>query len=133
MGTTRRSDDMVSKVYIQRLDGEIASDPCYTAWRGFKRRGIPIAFFQSSELKSGEVALTGDTLVVGGMVEVFHALRTLGVSPPEALNLPKSLAAYRGRRIWNTTFGELHRGFRAGIGEPVFVKPLSEAKAFTGY
>jgi hypothetical protein len=124
---------MVSRVYIQRLDGEIASDPCYTAWRGFRRKGVPVAFFQWPELKAGEVPLSRETLVVGGMVEVFHALKAVGVQPPEPLNLPECLAAYRGRRIWSSTFGELHKQFRAGQGEPVFVKPLAASKAFTGY
>ncbi len=124
---------MLSKVYIQRMDGEIASDPCYTAWRGFKRKGVPIGFFQSAELKSGAIPLSRDTLVVGGMVEVFQALKALGVQPPAPLNLPECLAEYRGRRIWTSTFGELHQQFRAGKGEPVFVKPLAASKAFTGY
>lgn len=122
---------MLAKVYIQR--GEIASDPCYTAWRGFKRRGIPIEFFQWPDLKAGNLALARDTLVVGGMVEVFHALQSIGVHPPSPFNLPECLSAYRGRRIWTSTFGELHRQFKAGKGEPVFVKPLSASKAFTGY
>ncbi len=124
---------MLSKVYIQRMEGEIASDPCYTAWRGFKRRGVPIEFFQRPELKAGEIAVAKDTLVVGGMIEIFHALKSLNVQPPAPLNLPECLAAYRGRRIWTTTFGELHQQFRAGKGEAVFVKPLIDSKAFTGY
>jgi hypothetical protein len=124
---------MLSRVYIQRLDGEIASDPCYTAWRGFKRKGAPIAFFQWPELKAGKVPLARDTLVVGGMVEISHALKSLSVQPPAPLNLPESLAAFRGRRIWTSTFGELHRRFKAGAGESVFVKPLVASKAFTGY
>src|SRR4051794_2727693 len=124
---------MLSRVYIQRLDGEIANDLCYTAWRGFKLKRVPIAFFQGPDLKAGQVPLARDTLVVGGMVEVFHALTALGVPPPAPLNLPECLAAYRGRRIWASTFGELHQRFRAGRGERVFVKPLAAAKAFTGY
>jgi hypothetical protein len=124
---------VLTKVYIQRMDGEIASDPCYTAWQGFRRKGIPVAFFQWPELKAGEVPLARDTLVVGGMAQVFHALKTIGVEPPMPLNLPECLAAYRGRRIWTSTFGELHQRFRAGKGEPAFVKPLVASKAFTGY
>jgi hypothetical protein len=124
---------MLSRVYIQRQDGEIATDPCYTAWRGFRATRTPIAFFQWPEMKAGEIPLAADTLVVGGMVEVFHALQAIGAQPPAALNLPECLARYRGRRIWTSTFGELHRRFRAGQGEPVFVKPLVAAKALTGY
>ena len=124
---------MLSKVYIQRMEGEIASDACYVAWRGFQRKGVPTTFFQWPELMAGEVSLTRDTLVVGGMIEVFHAMKTLGIQPPPPLNLPECLSAYRGRRIWNSTFGELHRQFRAGAGQSVFVKPLTAAKAFTGY
>jgi hypothetical protein len=124
---------MITKVYIERLDGEIASDCCYTAWRGFRIKRMPIEFFQWPELKAGKVSLSPETLVVGGMEEVFHALKTIGVQSPAALNLPECLTRFRGRRIWISTFGELHRKFRAGQGERAFVKPLSAAKAFTGY
>lgn len=51
---------MVSKVYIQKMDGEIASDPCYTAWRGFRLKGTPIEFFQWPDLKQGRVTLAAD-------------------------------------------------------------------------
>lgn len=124
---------MISTAYIQRIDGEIASEVCYTAWCGFRLNGVHTEFFQWPDLKGGNLRLTPETLVVGGLVQIFHALKRLGVDPPAALNLPDILTAYRGRRIWASTFGELHRAFRAGRGEPVFVKPLTAAKAFTGY
>lgn len=124
---------MIAKVLIQRLNGEIASDVCYTAWRGFCIKGSKIEFFDWLDLKAGKVAIDRQTLIVGGMVEVHHALKTIGVTPPTPLNLPESLVAYRGRKIWMSTWDKIHRQLKAAPMDPVFVKPLKAAKAFTGY
>ena len=124
---------MISKVLIQKLNGEIASDVCYAAWRGFSILGRKIEFFDWLDLKAGKVPLDRETLVVGGMVEVHHALKIIGVASPAPLNLPESLSAYRGRKIWTSTWEKIHRQLKAGPMDPVFVKPLKAAKAFTGY
>jgi hypothetical protein len=47
---------MISKVLIQKLNGEIASDVCYAAWRGFSLRGRKTEFFDWFDLKAGKVA-----------------------------------------------------------------------------
>ena len=127
---------MISKVLIQRLNGEIASDVCYAAWRGFCIKGYRIEFFDWLDMKAGRVPHDRATLVVGGMVEVNYALQSIGVAPPLPLNLPDELAAYRGRKIWTSTWDQIHRQLKAGPldpMDPVFVKPLKAAKAFTGY
>jgi hypothetical protein len=76
--------------------------------------------------------LSRDTLVVGGTVAVHLALKQLGVLVPLPLNIPETLLAYAGRRVWPTTLGEIRAQFGRGSSDPVFVKPLALAKEFAG-
>ena len=72
-----------------------------------------------------------DTITVGSVMFVRRALRRLGVEPPP-LGYPTRLMNYLGRRIWRTTWAEV----RSRIDDPgtsVFVKPVEQDKAFSGY
>ncbi|HEX8912706.1 MAG TPA: ATP-grasp domain-containing protein [Humisphaera sp.] len=51
------------------------------------------------------------------------------MTPPTISDLPEPLAAFRGRRIWRSTWGDV-RAQCNGRGPPVFVKPLRDPKAF---
>ena len=75
------------------------------------------------------MALEPTTLIVGGAGAVRHALSRLGVSSPTIDDLPEPLAAFRGRRVWRSTLGEI-RATSSDHGPPIFVKPLRDPKAF---
>lgn len=122
----------VRRVYIKRAGGEIASEACYAAWKGFGAKGYPLDFFEWDELTGRHLPLTRDTLLVGGTVAVYKALTQLGLPLPSPLNVPKPLAAFAGRSLWASTLGEIRRQFEAGESRPVFVKPLASAKEFAG-
>jgi hypothetical protein len=122
----------LKRVYIKRAGGEIASEACYAAWKGFSAKAYPLDFFEWDELTGRHLPLGRDTLVVGGTVAVQRALGQLGVPVPPPLNIPEPLASFAGRRVWLTTLGEV-RSRVAGAAEPVFVKPLAETKAFAGF
>lgn len=119
----------IRRVYIKKAGGEIASEPCYTAWRGFSHLGYPLDFFEWDDLRDKCLPLDRLTVVVGGTITVHMALRQIGVPPPAPLNIPSSLLPFAGRRIWETTLGDLRR---IAISEPKFVKPLTETKSFPG-
>jgi hypothetical protein len=121
----------LKRVYIKRAGGEIASEACYAAWKGFSAKAYPLDFFEWDELTGRHLPLERSTLVVGGTVAVQRALGQLGVAVPPPLNIPKPLVAFAGRRVWVTTLGEV-RSRVTGSTEPVFVKPLAETKAFAG-
>ncbi len=122
----------VRRVYIKKAGGEIASEACYTAWRGFAHLGYPLDFFEWDDLTQRCLRLDPLTLVVGGTVAVHMALRQIGVQVPPPLNLPRLLLEFAGRRVWEATLGAVRRGFRSGQVAPLFVKPLADTKSFAG-
>src|SRR5947209_5575894 len=120
----------VRRVYIKKAGGEIASEACYTAWRGFSHQAYPLDFFEWDDLRQRRLVLDRATLVVGGTVAVHTALRQIGVAVPAPLNVPNDLAAYLGRRLWTTTLGDIRQAVQAGRLAPTFIKPLTETKTF---
>ncbi|QJW96263.1 ATP-grasp domain-containing protein [Frigoriglobus tundricola] len=122
----------LKRVYIKRAGGEIASEACFAAWKGFSAKAYPLDFFEWDELTGRHLSLARDTLLVGGTVAIHKALAQLGLPIPPPLNVPESLLSFTGRKLWPTTLGEIRGQFEAGSAPPVFVKPLSSAKEFAG-
>jgi hypothetical protein len=127
------ADIRIERVLVQKRDGEFASEEDYAVWLAFMVRGVPVQTYTRDDMLAGRCELRRDTLVVGSVRCVHAALQQLGVSIPKACDLPESLASYRGRRIWTSDWGTIHREFLAGRTEPIFVKPLDDVKAFVGY
>lgn len=122
---------MGSSVILQKERGEFVNANGFNAWQGFDERGYKIRFFDWEQMASGVVPVEPRTITVGSVRFVRHALQRLGIEIPP-LDYPPSLRGYLGREIWQTTWAEV----RARIDEPgraVFVKPVEEDKAFTGY
>ncbi len=122
----------LKRVYIKRAGGEIASEACFAAWKGFSAKGYPLDFFEWDELTGRHLPLARDTLLVGGTVAVHKALVQLKLPVPPPLNVPEPLVPFAGRKLWPTTLGKIRRQFEDGPTAPVFVKPLSSAKEFAG-
>ncbi len=122
----------LKRVYIKRAGGEIASEACYAAWKGFSAKGYSLDFFEWDELTGRHLPLARDTLLVGGTVAVHKALTQLGLPIPAPLNVPDPLTAFAGRKLWATTLGEIRKRFEVG-STPVFAKPLASAKEFAGF
>jgi hypothetical protein len=122
----------IRRVYIKKAGGEIASEACYVAWRGFSHKAYPLDFFEWDDLVGKCLRLDRLTLVVGGTVAVHTALRQIGVPVPAPLNLPAPLLGFVGRWIWPTTLGAVRQGVSSGNQLPVFVKPLADTKSFPG-
>src|SRR4051794_3536974 len=99
----------IRRVYIKRASGEIASEACYTAWRGFSHLGYPLDFFEWDDLTQKCLRLDRLTLVVGGTVAVHMALRQIGAEVPLPLNLPQPLLSFAGRHIWETTLRAIRK------------------------
>jgi ATP-grasp domain, R2K clade family 2 len=115
--------------YIQAERGIPATDPFYRAWDGFRKRGVRCELFEPQQLDQRALPLARDTLVAGGVPVVEAALTAVGVTVPPADNLPASLAKYRGRRVWTSTWGELRAQYgKKGPPEPLWVKSLRRNK-----
>jgi hypothetical protein len=122
---------MASSVTIQKEQGEFVNANGFNAWQGFDERGYEISFFDWDAMSSGAMPVAPETIVVGSVAFVRKALARLGVESPP-LDYPPCLAKYLGRKIWQTTWAEV----RSQIDDPgfsVFVKPVDQDKAFTGY
>src|SRR5262249_27096597 len=120
--TNRRGGDQmrVRRVYIKKAGGEIASEACYTAWRGVSHLGYPLDFFEWDDLVGKCLRLNRNTLVIGGTVAPHMALRQIGVDVPLPLNLPQPLLSFAGRKVWETTLGAIRKEADAGQVAPVF-------------
>ena len=117
--------------YIQAESGVPAADSFFRAWEGFRKRGIRCELFEPKQLEHQLLPLARDTLVAGGVPVVEAALTALGIAVPPADNLPASLAKYRGRKVWPSTWADLRAKYgRHGPPEPLFVKPLRRNKGF---
>src|SRR5215471_17919199 len=115
----------LKRVYIKRAGGEIASEACYAAWKGFGVKGYPLDFFEWDELTGRHLPLARDTLVVGGTVAVHKALAQIGISVPAPLNVPDPLLPFAGRALRATSLGAIREAFATGTAAPVFAKPLA--------
>ena len=98
----------------------------YLALDGFQQMGWEIVPYTDAEPVRDHAP---DEVVVGHIAAVRRSLRALGVAVPPELGYPEALRPWLGRRIWPSTINEV-----AGQPEswPVFVKPMHEAKKFTG-
>jgi hypothetical protein len=122
----------LKRVYIKRAGGEIASEACFAAWKGFGVKAYPLDFFEWDELTGRHLPLARNTLLVGGTVAVHKALAQLGLPIPPPLNVPEPLCSFAGRKLWTTTLGEIRQRVEASSAAPVFVKPGASAKEFAG-
>lgn len=64
-------------------------------------------------------------LPIGSLEFMKKTAEILGFEMPKPLNIPESLKLYCGRKVWESNIDE--------ITYPCFVKPLEEAKLFTGF
>src|SRR5687768_1845513 len=119
----------LTKVFVQAVNGIPASDTFFRAWEGFRKRGVPCELFEPTQLRNGQLPLTRETLVAGGVPVVEDAMLAIGMKPPVADNLPQRLERYRGRRVWTTTWDDLRTKYRrTGPPEPLWVKSLRRNK-----
>ncbi len=127
---------MLSRILVQRdpSTGEFINKNVYNAWYGFTKMGAIAESFVFSSLLAGEVAVDRDTAVVGGIHAVRAALAQLGAPQPPNLDYPPALQPYLGRQIRRGTIREAHSLCVDDRFEPpVFIKPVTGHKEFTGH
>ena len=93
--------------------------------------GIAVETFHRKDLVRGRIDVSAATLVCGSLTSVAAGLKYAGAQLPAPFDYPESLHGLLRRRIWASDLG----GVRANVGAgaaPVFVKPRSVRKRFTG-
>ena len=115
----------IKKAYVQTWKENWVNEAAYVASMGCEVLGIPIERFDYNDI--GALDINKDTLVVGGVTAVRHAMTLLGVKPPEPIDLPEELIPFTNRKIGRGTIKHF-----VEQGEfPLFVKPTLP-KLFTG-
>ncbi len=97
-----------------------------------KRRGILINFYTEKRIQRRQLPLDNQSLVVGDMSCVLGAFKQLGIPEPLPNDYPASLSHFMHRKMWISTIFELEERLLTGIYPPVFAKPATRRKRFTG-
>lgn len=116
-------------VYIQQANGDWLTENCYVMAQGCKALGFTVVPFDIHGLQ--KLPLTKEDVVYGGINTTMKAFDMLGVKRPTLINAHRVLPAYMGRKVWETTVGEIRKN-EAGA-YPFFIKPLEDNKLFNGY
>lgn len=98
----------------------------------FTRRGIPVEFYTQKKIQRRVLPLSRSTFVAGDMDAMHGAMNQLKIDIPAPDDYPASLAPFLKRRVWKSVLGEVERRFFVDGGAPVFAKPSSRRKSFTG-
>jgi hypothetical protein len=122
------------KAFIQKTDGDWMNVNAFVAAKGLHLFGydiIPFELKDPTDLSAPEGLELGD-IVFGGIPIVQDAFRKLGYNVPPVVNIPDSLLEFTKREIWEEDISVIRRRFNEENAEPIFIKPLTEEKSFTG-
>jgi hypothetical protein len=98
----------------------------YLALDGFQQMGWEIVPYTDADPVRNHAP---DEIVVGHIAAVRAGLRALGLAVPPELGYPAALLPFLGRRLWQSTINTVAAHPESW---PVFVKPMHDAKKFTG-
>mmetsp|Transcript_44633 Transcript_44633/g.136156 ORF Transcript_44633/g.136156 Transcript_44633/m.136156 type:complete len:259 (-) Transcript_44633:332-1108(-) len=126
----------VTKAYVQKHDGGEPESEHADVLRVLEGRGVPCELFTRKRLDRRQLSpLSPRTLVVGDHDAMRQAFRYLGVPKGRlpADTYPPSMRSYLKRSVWRSTAGRVREAASAGATTvPIFVKPVSDTKKFTG-
>ena len=123
---------MISKAFIQQKGNGKLRDEEQLVSEELKERGIYISFFTEKRILRRQLPLDNQSLVVGDMSCVLGALKQLGIPEPLINDYPDCLSNFMHRKMWISTIFELEERLLTGIYPPVFAKPATRRKRFTG-
>ena len=116
--------------FIQRLDDHRYDGPALVAKQGLYSLGYNCIDFYAADWASIFQLAGDESFIVAGYIWVVRAvIERLGRPPPPNIDYPDELLPLLGRAVTKSTLGEF---LDSWAGEPQFLKPLEEHKAFTG-
>lgn len=115
----------IEKAYIQTYKGEFATEATFVAFMGCEELQIPIQKFDYNDI--GTLDIQKNTIILGGITAVRHALTILEIVPPAPIDIPLELKEFTKRDIQIGTI----KHFMEQNKFPLFVKP-TKPKLFTG-
>jgi hypothetical protein len=126
------------RAYVQQVNESTRNFmQLFQAAHWFGERGYEIIRFRFEGLERGELdddlRHHPDEMVLRGGVEAVRAALVRAGRPlPPNLDLPLCLQRWFGRRVWESTMGDVRRVVGQPGQEPLHVKPLRHHKLFTG-
>ncbi|BAY87239.1 hypothetical protein NIES267_67580 [Calothrix parasitica NIES-267] len=123
---------MISKAFIQEQGNGILGDEELLVFEELTERGISISLYTEKRIRRRQLPLDNQSLVVGDMFCVLGALKQLGIPEPLLNDYPDCLSNFMHRKTWISTISQLEKRFFDGRYAPVFAKPASRRKRFTG-
>ncbi|MEH2177350.1 ATP-grasp domain-containing protein [Nostoc sp.] len=126
------TNTLISKAFIQEQgDGRLRYEEQLVT-EELRSRGLPITFYTEKRIHRRQLALDNESLVVGDMRCVLGAIKQLGIPEPKPNDYPASLKNFMYRRTWTSTLEQLEIKFCNGRYVPIFAKPATRRKRFTG-
>ncbi|BAT51848.1 hypothetical protein NOS3756_07780 [Nostoc sp. NIES-3756] len=123
---------MISKAFIQEQGNRRLRHEEQLVSEELTARGISITFYTQKRIHRRQLALDNKSLVVGDMPCILGAIKQLGIPEPEPNDYPASLKNFMHRRTWTSSLEQLEIELRNGRYVPIFAKPATRRKRFTG-
>ena len=118
--------------FIQKNDtGEWLNENCYFSAMGFYRMGYEIIPFTFNDVHT--LKLDVDDVPHGGILAIRKLIDSLGLIQPEIHNPHQYLFKYTNRIFKEKKFHEIVKKYMDGCSVPIFIKPLTNHKLFTGF
>jgi hypothetical protein len=121
-----------TQAFLQESGKNELQIECQLLKQFLTEQSIPITYFNEKNISRGRVSIDLNSLVVGDIPCMQHAMKQLKIKIPIVNSYPKSLNQFLNRKIWLSTFGDLITQFQNGLRQPLFAKPFDKNKKFTG-
>jgi hypothetical protein len=118
------------RAFLEKCDKEWFDDFVYTARQPLLDRGFEIVPFDGTFLDDfiSRTSFNENDILVGCVEATKAFWNELGFKIPEYIGYPESLNEFYGRKIGKSSIGEIE-----AKDLPIFIKPLSGVKEFTGF
>jgi hypothetical protein len=97
-----------------------------------ERRGIPVELYTIKRIQRRNLPLSQEVFIAGDMDAMHGAMSQLGIEVPLPDDYPDSLGSFLHRRVWKESLGDVWHRVASEAGPPVFAKPATRRKSFTG-
>lgn len=123
------------KAYIQtQSNGDWLNENCYTSAQGFSRMGYDVIKFTTSDVANNiHLQIKSDDVVHGGILAIRNLIDKLGYAEPEIHNPHTHLLKYTHRTFEERKLKDIIEEYANGYESPIFIKPLTQHKLFTGF
>lgn len=95
-------------------------------------RAVEVRTYTRKRIDRRDLALDGDSFIMGTMPCMHGAMKQLGIAIPAANDYPRSLRPLLRREIRLARLGEVEAAVAEGLSAAIFVKPAERMKTFTG-